>query len=182
MWLLSDPKALILVILALLGFSVSLWHALLKNTKENKSKKRFLLRLQAILLALLMLGLYVVENEDKWVEERNKQRAIEHKIEITKQYKSLQENATLVGKWLNYDYDPDHTWKDYYVAIYQREDKRYSIVYYSKKDEIIDIDYEKEKKAPYNPYIYFSDRMFNTENLTLIQGFGTSKNICKRID
>ena len=40
MWLLSDPIALILVILGLLGFSVSLRQALLKNTKENKRLRR----------------------------------------------------------------------------------------------------------------------------------------------
>jgi len=181
-WILDEPGVLILLIIALLGFAASVRYALLKNTKENTFEKRLLRTAFITFLAVFSAGTYVYVNIDEIQYKINEKKRIENKIKREKQYKYLQENATLIGKWLNYNYNPTYTWQDYYVAIYQKEDEKYSIVYYSKKDEIIQIDYEKEKTAPYNPYIYFDDRIFNPGTLTVIQGFGTQKDTCERID
>ena len=171
-------------IIVIVGLAASLRYRKLKNSKEDISEKRFLQIFQLMLVAILIYRFYAYDGKtDREINEERisrivEKRAADRKKEIIEQHKSLEEEATLIGKWLNAHYHPDRViLNDHHIAIYQRENK-YSIIYYSKNDEIIDIDYEKEKKLE---HIYFSDRIFNTETLTLIQGFGTTKDTCKKI-
>ena len=151
-------------IIVIVGFAASLRYWKIKNSKEDISEKRFLQIFQLMLVAILIYRFYAYDGKtDREINEERisrivEKRAADRKKEIIEQHKSLEEEATLIGKWLNAHYHPDRViLNDHHIAIYQRENK-YSIIYYSKNDEIIDIDYEPEKNLE---HIYFSDRIFN---------------------
>ena len=184
MWLLSDPITLILLIIALLGFAVSVRYALLnvkkKDTKENKSKKRFFKKWQLVLLVIFIATYYITNNKDKWIEERNKTKRIEHKIEMAKQYKLLKENANKVGKWRSIE---GSEYVGFYGALYisiYKKDNLYSMVLYSEKGEIIDI--HQLEDSQFARSLGFGHLVFAKESQDLIRCFGTLRDTCERID
>ena len=190
-WLLDalkdEPIVAAILILAIIGFVLSIKNGILlvkkekteKQKAQHKSIKKYLGLISGAVAVCFLLYNYVSPYINEQIERYHENIRLEYKLELGTQYKLLEENATKIGKWRSIQgSEYIGFYGATYVSIYKKDDV-YSMVLYSKEGEIIEM---RQSENNEGDFISFPPLFFSKESQELFRSFGTLREICERIN